>query len=78
MTANNFHEHMVEKAQERLRIARADYEHYATRVDWDDRNAVQHLNKLKAELNHAEQKLADAEHSLRCVQAMQRAVSLGM
>ena len=76
--ANNVHEHFVARAQERLRIARADHDHYAARVDWDDRNAVQHLNKLKSELDHAERALADAEHSLRCMQAMQRAVALGM
>ena len=41
-------------------------------------DAVKHLTKLKDELERAETEVRNAEHALRGVQAMQRAVALGM
>jgi hypothetical protein len=75
---NNFHENEVAKAQARLRKARADYSYYASCMDWSDREAAKHLEKLDREMREAEDKLNDAQHALRGFQAMQRAVALGM
>ena len=73
----DFHQHMVAKAQERLRTARAEHEAFASRMDWSDQRAVKHLANLKRGGTRRTE-LANAEHSLRGVQAMQRAVALGM
>ena len=78
MTANNFHEAAVEKAQARFRKARDDYSHYASRVDWNDPQSTRHLAKLDSEMREAEDRLNDAQHALRAFQAMQRAISLGL
>lgn len=54
----------------------ADYSYLAARMDWSDRLATAHLDKLEGELKEAERQLVDAEHALRCFQAMLRANAL--
>ena len=66
--ANNHHE----------RVVRADYAYYAARMDWKDGEACKHLDKLDREMREAEDKLNDAQHALRCFQALQRDIELGM